>query len=440
MSHNIIWVEPGSIAAQLHLRAGDKLKAINGEIVRDFIDYQALSACEKLTLSILRGDEELEYEFEKDEYEPLGLEFENPAMCSVRCCANKCMFCFVDQLPEHVRPSMLVKDDDWRMSLMMGNYVTLTNVSDRELERIVRRKASPLYISVHAVDGPLRAKLLGQPRGDKLLHQLQTLADGGIQFHTQAVLCPGINDGPVLDETIRVLSDLSPAALSLALVPVGLTQHRQGLAELRKYTREEACAVLDLAEKWRERLFGKIGTRFVFPSDEFYLAAGREVPSDESYEDYGQIDDGVGMIRLLQTEFEEAYADLPAESRRRTPGGKKLAIATGVSAAPFLESLMQKHPVAGADVRVYALQNHFFGSTVTVAGLITGGDLVRQMQGREADAVLITECMLRSEGDRFLDDMTLEEAQLQLGRPIIPVGRRGEDLLNAILAQTGEDG
>ena len=197
--------------------------------------------------------------------------------------------------------------------------------------------------------------------------------------------------------------------------------------------------MLDIAERWRNELYEKIGTRFVFPSDEFYLAAGREVPSDESYEDYGQIDDGVGMLRLLQTEFEESWEELPPARRVHTPGGRRIAIATGVSAGPFLEALMEQHPVAGADVRVYTLENHFFGSTVTVAGLITGGDLVAQMQDTDADVVLITECMLRDEGDRFLDDMTLAEAQERLGRPIIPVGRRGEDLLNAILSQAMED-
>ena len=440
MSHRITGVEPGSIAAQLGVRTGDRLKAINGEIVYDFLDYQALSASEKIDLLLTRGEEELEFEFEKDEYEPLGLEFESPMMSSVRWCCNRCLFCFVDQLPGHVRETMRVKDDDWRMSLMMGNYVTLTNVSDRELDRIVRRHASPLYISVHCTDGPLRARLLGQPRGEKLMAQLRTLAAGGIQFHTQAVLCPGLNDGDVLETTIRELAGLMPAALSLALVPVGLTEHREGLSALRKYTPEEAAAVLDIAEKWREKLYEEEGTRFVFPSDEFYLAAGRDVPPDESYEDYGQIDDGVGMLRLLQTEFEEAYEELPLARRQRTPGAKKLAIATGKSAGPFLETLMETHPVAGADVSVYALENHFFGSTVTVAGLITGGDLVSQMKDRDADAVLITECMLRDEGDCFLDDMTLAEAQEKLGRPIIPVGRRGEDLLDAILARANYGG
>ena len=435
MSHSITGVEPGSIAAQLGIRTGDRLKSINGEIVYDFLDYQALSASEKIDLLLLRGDEALEYEFEKDEYEPLGLEFASPMMSSVRWCCNKCLFCFVDQLPGHVRETMRVKDDDWRMSLMMGNYVTLTNVSDRELRRIIRRHASPLYISVHATNGPLRARLLGQPRGEKLMAQLKALAAGGIRFHTQAVLCPGLNDGDVLEATIRELAALMPAALSLALVPVGLTGHREGLTPLRKYTREEAAAVLDIADRWREQLYRETGTRFVFPSDEFYLAAGREVPADECYEDYGQIDDGVGMLRLLQTEFEEAWEELPPAHRRRTPDARRIAIATGMSAGPFLEALMEQHPVAGADVRVYALENRFFGSSVTVAGLITGGDLVDQMRDRDAEVILITECMLRDEGDCFLDDMTLAEAQERLGRPVVPVGRRGEDLLDAILAQ-----
>ena len=435
MSHNIASVEKGSIADQLGIRAGDQLKTINGETVYDFLDYQALTASEKISLTIVRDDGEVEYEFEKDEYEPLGLEFDTPMMSPVRCCANKCLFCFVDQLPENVRETMRVKDDDWRMSLMMGNYVTLTNVSDRELDRIIARHASPLYISVHATDPDLRAKLLGQEKGAKIMEQLKKLAEGGIQFHTQAVLCPGMNDGEALEKTIADLAELMPAALSIALVPVGLTGHRDGLAELHKYTPEEARAVLDIADRWRKKLYKEEGTRFVFPSDEFYLAAGREFPSDDEYEDYGQIDDGVGLIRLLDTEFTWAWEDLPEKKRKSSKKAKKIAIATGKSAAPFLKRLMDEHPVTGADVRVYGLENRFFGSTVTVAGLITGGDLVRQMKNTDAETILITECMLRSEGDRFLDDMTLEEAKKLLGRPIIPVGRRGEDLLDAILAE-----
>ena len=435
MAHIITSVDPGSPAAKAGLRAGDALVRLNGQDVVDFLDYQALSAEHRVSVEAVRNGEARAFRVVKDEYEPLGLNFDSPMMSRVRMCCNRCLFCFVDQLPANVRESMRVKDDDWRMSLMMGSYVTLTNVSDRELERIIARHASPLYISVHAVDPELRVKLLGTPRAAMLMDQLRRLAAGGIEFHCQAVLCPGINDGAALEETIRVLSDL-PGALSLALVPVGLTNHRDGLADLRKYSRAEAAAVLEMADVWRERLLREKGTRFVFPSDEFYLQAGAEVPSDEEYEDYGQIDDGVGLLRLLHTEFHEAWLELPEEERVFT-GGRRIAIACGVSAAPFLTRLLAEHPVAGADVRVYAIENRFFGSNVTVSGLVVGADLIEQMRGVDCGCVLITECMLRDRGDRFLDDLSLDEVCAAIGRPVVPVGIRGEDLLGAILANRG---
>ena len=431
MSHIIASVDPGSPAERAGVRAGDRLVRINGEVVIDFLDYQALSAERRLTLTLLRDGEPLELRAVKGEYAPLGLNFAAPMMSGVRMCCNRCLFCFVDQLPHHVRETMRVKDDDWRMSLMMGNYVTLTNVSDRELDRIIARHASPIYISVHAADPALRARILGTPRAEKLMAQLKKLSDGGIEFHCQAVLCPGLNDGPALEETIRALTAL-PGALSLALVPVGLTNHREGLPELRKYAPEEARAVLDQAEVWRRRLLEERGTRFVFPSDEFYLQAGVEVPADEEYEDYGQIDDGVGMLRLLETEFSAAWAELP-EADRASGGGVKLAVACGVSAAPFLTRLIGEHPVSGAAVEVVPVENRFFGPNVTVSGLIVGRDLIDRMRNVDCDAVLITECMLRSEGDRFLDDMTLEAVCAALGRPVVPVGRRGDQLLEALM-------
>jgi len=330
-----------------------------------------------------------------------------------------------------VRDTMRVKDDDWRTSLMMGSYVTLTNVSDRELDRIILRHAGPLYISVHATDPELRSLLLGTPRGARLMPQLKRLSDGGITFHCQCVLCPGLNDGPQLERTIEELTALQ-GALSLALVPVGLTGHRDGLAPLRKYTREEARGVLAIADRWRPKLLKARGSRFVFPSDEFYVQADAPIPSDEEYEDYGQIDDGVGLIRLLYTEYIDAWNELPA-SMRQPGGGRRLAIGCGVSAAPYLRRLLEAHPVTGVQVEVVPVVNRFFGEEVTVSGLVTGGDLTDQLKGVDCEKVLITVVMLRAEGDAFLDDMTLEEAEKRLGKPIVPVGRRGEELLQALV-------
>lgn len=431
MSHLILSVDPHSPAARAGLRAGDRLTHLNSQLVVDFLDYQALSAERRVVVRVLRDAEPVECIVRKDEYAPLGLNFATPMMSGTRMCCNHCLFCFVDQLPQGVRPTMRVKDDDWRMSLMMGNYVTLTNVSDRELDRIIARHASPLYISVHATDPQLRAEMLRTPRAARLMEQLRRLSDGGIEFHCQAVLCPGLNDGPALDATIRELVQL-PGALSLALVPVGLTNHREGLTQLRKYRPEEAREVLELSDRWREKLLAERGTRFVFPSDEFYLQAGVELPPDEAYEDYGQIDDGVGMLRMLHTEYTQAWTELP-EARRGQSGGTRVAIACGVSAAPFLRKMLEEYPVAGVEVAVYPVENTFFGPDVTVSGLVTAGDLIRRMRDVDSACVLITECMLRDQGDRFLDDVPLEEVCAALGRPVVPVGRRGDELLDAIL-------
>ena len=426
MAHRIIDVAPGSPAHRAGIRKGDELTRINGETIIDFIDYQALTAGAKLTVTTKKG----EYHIRKKEYADLGLSFEKPMMSGTRMCCNKCMFCFVDQLPAHARESLRVKDDDWRMSLMMGNYVTLTNVSDRELDRIIARHVSPLYISVHAIDPELRVRLMGTSRAARLPDQLRRLADGGIKFHAQAVLCPGLNDGEALERTISELADMYPACQSLALVPVGLTGHRDGLSELHKYQPDEARRVIEIADKWRSACLDRFDARFVFPSDEFYLAAGVGIPEDEEYEGYEQIDDGVGMLRLLRTEFEDAYAEMGEVSPVRQA---KPLIACGVSAAPFFAELMKDYPIPGADMRVKAIRNSFFGESVTVSGLITGKDLVEQVKDEDCTHVLITTCMLRAEDNVFLDDMPLEEAARLIGKPVIPVDRQGGDLLDTII-------
>jgi len=429
MPHTITAVLPDSIAQQLEIVPGDALVSINGETVVDWIDYEAFCCTEQMTLVIRRGEEEIEYELEKDEYEPLGLQFETQLMSPLRSCANKCMFCFVDQLPENVRPSLRVKDDDWRMSLMMGSFVTLTNVSDKELDRIIARQASPLYISVHATDPKLRAQLLGTPLASKIMSQLNKLKNAGLSFHAQAVLCPGINDGEQLKKTVEQLAALYPACQSLALVPVGLTGHREGLCELRKFTKAEARAVVDSVAKWQEKYLKKFDTSFVSASDEFYVAAGVRIPADERYEDYPQIENGVGLMRLLETEMEYAYEDADLSSARPA----RIIDACGVSVAPFMKSLFRRFEIPGVEVEVVPIENHFFGPSVTVSGLLTGSDLIRELKGVDADRILITECMLREFEDVFLDDMPLSEVEKEIGVPIVKVGRRGEDLLNALM-------
>ncbi|NLG25438.1 MAG: DUF512 domain-containing protein [Clostridiales bacterium] len=428
MPHVICGVEPGSPAERAGVLAGDVLVAIDGRPVIDLIDYQALTSEKKLSLTVERGGERRTFAIRKGEYRPLGLAFQNQLMSCVRRCANQCVFCFVDQLPAGARPSMRIKDDDWRLSLMMGNYVTLTNVSERELGRIIERRVSPLYISVHATDPGLRAHLLGSPRHADILPRLRRLADAGLSFHTQAVLCPGLNDGAALERTIRDLAALRPHCLSLALVPVGLTGHRGGLYPLRPFDRQGAGAVIDAAEGWQREL-AREGGRFVYPSDELYLAAGRPLPPDEAYDGYPQLENGVGLLRLLQVEFDQAWAE--ADPLQAEPA--KLLIATGASAAPFLRRLLVEHPLPGVSVEVRAIENRYFGPTVTVAGLLTAGDLIEQLRGGKADRLLLSACMLRDGGNVFLDDLTLEDVEGALGIKVTPVGQAGEDLLRALM-------
>ncbi len=427
MNHRIRRVEPGSLAGRLGLRAGDRLVSIDGQSILDLIDYQALCCTQKLRVVVERGGKQTEYSIEKDDYEPLGLEFEGQLMSGVRNCCNECVFCFVDQLPGNSRATLHVKDDDWRLSLMMGNFVTLTNVGPRELDRIIARRASPLYISVHATDPALRARLLGTPRGANILWQLNKLSKGGIRFHLQAVICPGLNDGEALDRTLSDLAALHPAALSLALVPVGLTTHRLGLNALKPFDAAGATRLLNQVYAWRGKLKKELGTGFVQAADEFYLMAGRPFPDEGDYEGYPQIENGVGMCRLLEREFDEAY-----RAAGWTAKNARLAIACGVSVAPFLEKLIQNHPLQGVETCVIPVENGYFGPTVTVSGLLTGQDLIRGLQNIKADRVLITECMLREGDDVFLDGMTLNDVSKALGLEFLPVGRRGDQLLDAL--------
>ena len=305
MGHIIKSVPEGSLGAELGLLPGDELLTLNGEPVVDVIDYQALLSTEELALVYRRGGETLEVDCEKEEWEELGVEFAD-GLLTTRVCKNHCIFCFIDQMPPNCRPTLYVKDDDWRMSLMMGNFVTLTNVDEEEMRRIVRRRASPLYISVHATDPEVRRRMMRNPHAGRILDQLRTLRDAGLQFHCQIVLCPGENDGDVLEKTLTDLAALRPAAQSVAVVPVGLTGYRQGLYPLRPFTREEADGVLRQISRWQKKCWKEMGTRFVFASDEFYCLAGRSLPAESCYEDFPQIENGVGLFATLRAEFEDA--------------------------------------------------------------------------------------------------------------------------------------
>ncbi len=433
MSTRITHVAPGSIADRLGLKAGDMLCAIAGEPVIDQIDYQALTAAESFPIDLTRGGEPFRVQVRKGDWEPLGITLDQDVMARPRPCQNHCVFCFIDQMPPGMRETLYVKDDDWRLSLMMGNYITMTNMTDEEFDRVLRRRVSPLYISVHATDPELRTRMLKNPRAAQLLPRLQKLKEAGIRFHCQIVCCPGWNDGDALVQTLRELASFRPAAQSAALVPVGLTRFRDKLEPLHGYDRGSAAALLDRVEPLRQEFLRTMGTRFAFPSDEFYCLAGRELPPDEAYEDYPQIENGVGMLRQFATDLFFAAEDEPVAE---TPP-RRLHIACGTSVAPIMQRWCDALAPKGTTVTVRPILNHYFGETITVTGLITGADLAEQVRDVEADAVLICRNMLRAEGDLFLDDLSLDDVRGMIRSPLRVVGNTGEALWRAISGLEG---
>ena len=368
----------------------------------------------------------------KGEGEDLGLDFEEYLMDRPWGCSNRCKFCFIDQLPKGLRKTLYFKDDDARLSFLTGSYITLTNLSERELERICALKISPINVSVHATDGALRAELMGNPKAADIMGPLKRLADAGIVMDCQIVCCPGWNDRGQLSRTMSDLAGLYPGVNSVSIVPVGLTKHREGLAELRPFDRESAAETIDRVEAYAEECLQRLGSRVFWCSDELYLKAGREVPADGYYEEYSQLENGVGLMRLLETEF---MAALRLAEPDEGAGGR-FAIATGVSAAPLLEKLLQTahKKCAKIDGRVYAVVNDFFGHTIDVAGLVTGGDLIAQLRGKDlGERLLIPHTMLRHGEGVFLDDVTLEQASEALGVSVTPIGGSGGELLDAML-------
>jgi len=436
----ILSVTSGSPADLAGIRKEERILSINGEEIYDEIDYQALTANENLSVSVDNGTMIRELHIIKEEWEPLGLCLDETQIMKPRHCCNHCLFCFVDQLPQGMRSSLYVKDDDWRHSLMMGNYVTLTNVTEQEFQRILRRKASPLYISVHATDPEVRCRMLRNPKARNLMERLKKLKDNGLEFHCQIVLCPDINDGDILSRSIDDLASLWPAARSLAIVPVGLTMHREGLTKLRRFNAVSAASMLEMIHSCQERFLKELGTRFVFPSDEFYCICHQPLPEANEYEDYPQIENGVGMLRLLDQECREAAEDLILENISKKPSGRRILIPTGVSARPFIQDLVNRYTPEGTDIQVIAVKNNFFGETITVTGLIVGRDLISALQGIKCDEILICDTMLRENTNRFLDDMTLEEVCNALGCPVRVIPNNGESLIRALWKLEDENG
>ena len=409
---------------------GDRLLSINGNLIRDVLDYKYYAYDRKLSVLFSRPDgSEYTLEIRKAEGGDLGVDFESYLMDAPRSCANNCVFCFIDQLPKGMRKTMYFKDDDARLSFLMGNYITLTNLSPREIQRIIDLHISPINISVHTTDPVLRCEMLKNRRAGECVDIMKRFAQAGIVMNCQIVCCPGLNDGDALMRSMRDLADMYPGVHSVSVVPVGLTKYREGLYPLKPFTKELAAETLDLVTAFGDRCLEKYGTRIFFCGDELYIKAGRELPEDEFYEDYTQLENGVGMLRLLETEFSSALKLSDA------PDGVDFSIATGVSAAPYFEKLLrmakEKYPELSG--RVYPIVNDFFGHSINVTGLITGGDLIAQLRGKElGQRLFISQSMLRREEMDFLDDVTLEQASKALGLPIYPVESDGFALWDAM--------
>ena len=432
MEHIVSAVTPGSIAEEMEIEPGDVLVSVNGQEPEDVFDYRYLMNEEEVLVVIRKPDgEEWELEIEKEYEDDLGMEFENGLMDDYRSCRNKCMFCFIDQLPKGMRDTLYFKDDDSRLSFLQGNYLTLTNMSEHDLEKIIYYKLSPINISFQATNPELRCKMLHNRFAGDIMDKVQRLKAAGIVMNGQIVLCRGVNDGEELDRSIRDLVTLMPELQSVSVVPVGLTRYRDGLYPLEPFTKEDACRVLDLIHSWQEKLVKEYGTHFIHAGDEWYILAERSMPEETTYDGYLQLENGVGMVRLLKEEVDACLADLPGDDRKR-----KVTIATGELAAPYLRehvaSIRGKYP--GVEAQVITVKNEFFGGKITVAGLLTGQDLVNQLKGKDlGEELLLTTNMLKSDEPVFLDDMTVEQLQTALQIKVSIVESSGNDFVNCIL-------
>lgn len=429
--HVIASVEPGSIADELELEAGDILLEINGNKIEDVFDYHYLMNEEFVELLIRKVDgEEWELEIEKEFEEDLGVTFENGMMDDYRHCTNKCIFCFIDQMPPGMRETLYFKDDDTRLSFLQGNYVTLTNLKEKDVEKIIKYKLSPINISFQTTNPELRCKMLHNRFAGESLKIVDRLVEAGITINGQIVLCKNWNDGEELERSMKDLYRYLPNLQSVSVVPVGLSKYREGLEPLEPFTKEDAKKVIAQIEKWQKKAVEEFGLHFIHASDEWYLLAEDELPKEESYDGYLQLENGVGMLRLLETEFQDALLEKSGDSVKR-----KVSIATGKLAAPFISKLMEdlKKKYTETEVMVYDITNEFFGERITVAGLITGQDLKKQLKNQDLGEKLLLPChMLRSGEEVFLDDVTVSELSEYLQVPIEIVDSDGAILLNHV--------
>ena len=430
--HIIKTILPDSIAMELELEPGDALLAVNGQEIEDFLDFRYLMDDEEVTLLVEKQDGEIwELDVEKEYDEELGVEFENDFMDDYKSCSNHCIFCFIDQMPPGMRDTLYFKDDDSRLSFLQGNYVTLTNMSEHDIQRIIKYHLSPINVSFQAMNPKLRCEMLHNRFAGKALEKVDVLYEAGITMNGQIVLCKGVNDKEELEYSLTKLSAYAPVLQSVSVVPVGLTKYREGLYPLQAFTKEDAREVLETVERWQNKMIKEHGIHFVHASDEWYILAERPLPSEETYDGYLQLENGVGMLRLLETEVRMALEEMDGDDRKVTA-----TIATGQLAAPFLEQYLNlmKEKFPNVCVSVKPIINHFFGEKITVSGLITAADLKEQLAGTELGEKLLLPCsMLRSGEDVFLDDITTSQLAEFLNTEIVVVDESGADFVAAVL-------
>lgn len=436
--HIVKSLMPGGIGEELGIEPGDKLLAINGNEIQDVFDYYYYEESEQLLLLIEKPDgEEWELEIEKDEDESLGIEFDQSLMDEYRSCRNKCMFCFIDQMPKGMRETLYFKDDDSRLSFLQGNYITLTNMSDHDVERIVKYRLEPINISFQTTNPELRCKMLHNRFAGEALKKVDILYRGPIEMNGQIVLCKGVNDGEELERTIRDLTGYLPYLKSVSIVPVGLTKYRDGLYPLEPFTKEDAREVLSVIHRWQEKIYQEHGIHMIHAGDEWYVLAEEEVPEEERYDGYLQLENGVGMMRLLFNEVQEALSAVTGDERQR-----EISLATGRLMYPYigkiLEEIRKKFP--NITTHLYAIRNDFFGERITVSGLITGQDLTGQLKGQPLGERLLLPCNMLKIGEPvFLDDFTLEEVENSLQVKTDIVKSSGQDLLDAVIGAYEND-
>jgi putative radical SAM enzyme (TIGR03279 family) len=425
-------VKRKSIAWELGLEKGDRIIAINGQRILDILDYKFALADERLTIELVQKDgEKIILEVEKDFDEDFGVEFEDILFDGIKSCKNHCVFCFMAQSPKGMRKSLYLRDDDYRLSFLQGNYITLSNMEVRDWQKIINQHISPLYISVHTTNSELRKKMMRNERAGEILRDLKRLAKANIEMHIQIVLCPGINDGKELDRTINDMANLWPQVRTVSIVPVGITKHRNSLAKLIGFDAEGAAAVIAQVEKLQEEFKKQFDTNFVFLADEFFVLAGQPIPPENYYEGYSMLEDGIGLIRLFMSEFEEIEPLLPSTIQKR----RRVTVVTGKAAYLYLKEVIERlNDINGLKVNLVACENYFYGEKITVAGLLTAKDVIDNLTGKDLGEVVILPSVMFKEGEAItLDDKDIQHLQKELQRKVVKVENNPRMLVEEIL-------